>query len=58
MGLTQTIPIFTSFGPSAPDPWIHREIHNTFYTEDYFCFHTLGNKTRLGLVGPTQAAGT
>lgn len=40
MGLTQTIPIFTSFGPSTPDPWIHREIHKTFYTEDYFCFCT------------------
>lgn len=49
MGLTQTTPIFTSFGPSTPDLWIHREIHKTFYTEDYFCFHTLPDQALWGL---------
>lgn len=49
MGLTQTIPICTSFGPSMPDPRIHREIHKTFYTEDYFCFRTLPDQALQGL---------
>lgn len=49
MGLTQTIPIFTSFGPSIPDPSIHREIHKTFYTEDYFCFRVLPDQALQGL---------
>lgn len=49
VGLTQTTPIFISFGPSTPDPWIHREIHKTFYTEDYFCFHTLPDQALWGL---------
>lgn len=49
IGLTQTIPIFTSFGPSMPDPWIHREIHKTFYTEDYFCFLRLPDQALWGL---------
>lgn len=49
MGLTQTTPIFISFGPSTPDPWIHREIHKTFYTEDYVCFHTLPDQALWGL---------
>lgn len=49
MGLTQTIPIFTSLGPSTPDPWIHREIHKTFYTEDYFCFPTFPGQALWGL---------
>lgn len=49
MGLTQTLPIFASFGPSTPGPWIHREIHKTFYTEDYFCFLTLPDQALWGL---------
>lgn len=49
MGLTQTTPIFTSFGPSMPDPWIHREIHKTFYTEDYFCYPTRPDQALWGL---------
>lgn len=49
MGLTQTIPIFTSFGPFTPDPGIHREVHKTFYTEHYFCFCPLPGQALWGL---------
>lgn len=54
VGLTQTIPIFTSFGASTPDPWIHRGIHRHFTPRIILFPYT----PRSGLVGPTQAAGT
>lgn len=49
MGPTQTIPIFTSFGPFTPDPGIHREVHKTFYTEHYFCFRPVPGQALWGL---------
>lgn len=41
MGLPRVSPYLQALGLSTPDPWIHRGIHKTFYTEDSFCFRTL-----------------
>lgn len=41
MGLPRVPPYLQALGLSTPDPWIHRGIHKTFYTEDSFCFRTL-----------------
>lgn len=36
VGLTQTSPIFTSFGPSSQTHRFTEKNHKTFYTKAYF----------------------